>query len=113
MRKDVKANAEPVRRRHVWKSFTTRIGEVHIDVNRRIKRAGVAEEEIESYFVTGLNKWSELNLTIPFTEFYQQVDKKARTLAQVVHHQQDIFDALIHAIDLGNNLSSAALLEYV
>lgn len=111
MRKDAKNGTESVRRRHIWKPFSVRIEQVQIDVARRIKRIDAIEEETESYFVTGLQKWSELNLTIPFTEFLQVVDKRTKTLAQVVHHQQDILDALLSAISLGNPLSLDALLE--
>lgn len=111
MRKDLKNTTESVRRRHIWKPFSVRIEQVKIDVGRRIERIGAIEAETESYFVTGLQKWSELNLTIPFSEFLQQVDKKAKTLAQIVHLQREIFDALKVGVLKADPLSLDALLE--
>lgn len=111
MRKDIKNTTESVRRRHIWKPFSVRIEQVQIDVGRRIERISAIEDETESYFVSGLQKWSELNLTIPFTEFLQQVDKKAKTLAQIIHLQQQIFDALMTGISKADQLSLDALLE--
>lgn len=111
MRKDAKALTQPVRRRHVWKPFSVRIDEVQIDVARRVRRIDLVEEETESYFLSALRKWTELNLTIPFTEFLGLVEKKSQSLAQIVHHQQELFDVLMARISLGDELSLDALLE--
>lgn len=111
MRKDLKNTTESVRRRHIWQPFSVRIEKVQIDVGRRIQRVSTIEADTESYFVSGLHKWSELNLTTSFTTFLHEIDRKCKSLAQIVHHQGEIFDSLIDAITKGDETSLDALLE--
>lgn len=69
------------------------------------------EEKTESYFLGALQKWTELNQTIPFTEFLKEVERRSQSLAQIVHHQVELFDALLSSISRGDPLSLEALLE--
>ena len=113
MRADAKHTTEATRRKHVWKPFSVRIEQTSIDVAHRIKRTSLDEAETGSYFVAGLEKWTELNLTIPFVEFLKDVEPKAQSLPQIVHHQQEILDLLLEVISRQDALSLDALLEYV
>ncbi len=111
MRKDIKGRATESSRRHTFKSFTRRVDELHIDVAHRITHIAVDEEETTSYFLAGLEKWIDLNLTESFTDFVTTVEKISRSLAQVVYHQQAILDNLCAFISKQDVLALEPLLE--
>ncbi|ORY77397.1 armadillo-type protein [Protomyces lactucae-debilis] len=111
MRTDVHHATEATRRKHVWKPFSVRIEQTSIDVAHRITRTPLDEAETGSYFAAGLEKWTELNLTIPFVEFLKEVESKAQSLPQIVHHQAEILDVLLKAIAKQDALALDALLD--
>lgn len=111
MRKDVVAATASVRRRHVWKPFSVRIEEVQISTTRTFDRHAENESKVESYFKSGLQKWCELDLSIPFTTFVKDVADQAKSLAQVIHHKDHILRSLLARLTPENEISLVALLE--
>lgn len=111
MRKDTTNATTSKRKKYVWKSFSARIEKINIDVAHIVPRNN--DDSVDSYFVTSLSKLSELNLTIPFTQFVQSVQNYSNTLVQVVHHQKEILDKLLQALSDPDPLCTENLQEYV
>ena len=129
---------------HRYVSFHERLKNVNIDLSRdashswgqnRLQVAGldapasvfaeatgtattIAEtSDLQSTaFGTALEQWNELNLSLPFQEFYAHVKPKAQSLVLLLHHRDEIatvLDAFLILRDDRSWLAWDALLDLV
>lgn len=99
-------------RRHAFKSFRERVDLMKIEPNRKLNIR--AHDYVESsYFLVTLEHWKEVNISGDFTDFLYEVEPLCQTLAQVLHHQEKIFNALHQHILINDPNSIQPLLELV
>ena len=110
MKKDIVAATTSIKRRHIWQPFSVRVENVQIHT-RPLERYAKDDLEIDSYFKEGLLKWSELDLTIAFSSYYKEVNGKAQTVAQVLHHKEQLISSILAVLNLNNESSLNAFLE--
>ncbi|XP_029455579.1 small subunit processome component 20 homolog [Rhinatrema bivittatum] len=94
-------------------TFSERLANVNIDIIHRIDRTGSYEEEVETYFYEGLQKWRELNLTQHFVAFSREVFNKCQSFNQLVYHQNAIVQSLKAHLQVHNSLAYQPLLDLV
>ncbi|XP_044533441.1 small subunit processome component 20 homolog [Gracilinanus agilis] len=94
-------------------TFAERLGNVNIDIIHRIDRTGSYDEEVETYFYEGLQKWRELNLTEHFGKFYKEVVGKCQSFNQLVYHQKEIVQSLKTHLQIRHSLAYQPLLDLV
>lgn len=97
-------------RRHAFASFRERIDSVKIDPNMSLSKRLYDDAEV-SHFMSSMEHWKEINISGNFTDFLDQVENKCQSLAQMLHHQQFIFDALYKHIEVNDVYSVQPLLE--
>lgn len=88
----------PHQKNHRWESFSTKISKLNsLDPLRKVRRHDLDEEDLSattSYFRNGINKWADLNISKPFTDFKRQVLPLCETLPQILHFQDKIMELL-------------------
>nr|XP_033808420.1 small subunit processome component 20 homolog [Geotrypetes seraphini] len=94
-------------------TFSERLANVNIDIIHRIDRTGSYDEEVETYFYEGLQKWRELNLTQHFVAFSREVFNKCQSFNQLVYHQNAIGQSLKAHLQVPNSLAYQPLLDLV
>ncbi|XP_074127468.1 small subunit processome component 20 homolog [Sminthopsis crassicaudata] len=94
-------------------TFAERLGNVNIDIIHRIDRTASYDEEVETYFYEGLQKWRELNLTEHFGKFYKEVVGKCQSFNQLVYHQSEIVLSLKSHLQIKHSLAYQPLLDLV
>ncbi|XP_030069682.1 small subunit processome component 20 homolog isoform X2 [Microcaecilia unicolor] len=94
-------------------TFSERLANVNIDIIHRIDRTGSYDEEVETYFFEGLQKWRELNLTQHFVTFSKEVLNKCQSFNQLVYHQTAIVQSLKTHLQVHNSLAYQPLLDLV
>ncbi|WFD03867.1 U3 snoRNP protein [Malassezia obtusa] len=74
-----------------------------------------ASDPNSTAFGVALREWSELNLSLPFQEFHAEVNRKALSLVLLLHHRDEIADALDRFLTLDdkNWLAWDAFLDLV
>lgn len=102
---------------HRWESFGARISKLHaLDPVRRVRRHGFDPEDIStstSYFKAGIEKWQELNMSVDFAVFLQQVLPLCDSLPQILHFEQELMDAMADCIAKRDRESLEPLLELI
>ena len=101
-------------RKHRFESFNQRIAKLTIDPVRRRRRdiiEGDSLTETSSFFTASLERWKDLNLSENFTNFTRDVEQLCRSLPQVIHYNQRIFDLLASYIAKQDELSLEPLLD--
>ncbi|EPX71364.1 U3 snoRNP protein Utp20 [Schizosaccharomyces octosporus yFS286] len=99
---------------YVFLPFSKRVDNLKIDVAHKVRRAAdIEDENLESYFISCLNKWVELNLSTHFTSFLREVSPYTQSLPQLIFHQETIFSILEKYASEGNSLSLQPLLELI
>ncbi|KAJ1327500.1 U3 small nucleolar RNA-associated protein 20 [Microdochium nivale] len=110
-----KANSTPHQKNHRWESFTTKISKLHsLDPLRKIRRHDLDKEDLDattSYFKNGLDKWTDLNVSKPYMSFRREVLPWSDSLAQILHFQDKIFDALSRYISAYDKEALEPLLD--
>lgn len=95
-------NLTPHSKNHRWESFAAKIAKLNaLDPLRKVRRHDLEAEDLESttsYFRTGLQKWSELNIYKGFYDVKTKAWYMSETLAQILHHEEKIFDLLAEAL---------------
>ena len=114
--------------RHRYASFHERLAHVKIDLSRdsgatwgseRLQVAGIeppasvfaaasgaaptiaAASSVQgTAFGTALQDWTEMNLSLPFQHFYEQVSPKAQSLVLLLHHRDEVVAAIDSALTL-------------
>ncbi|XP_065909347.1 small subunit processome component 20 homolog isoform X2 [Dysidea avara] len=95
-----------------FKSFSERIANIQIDVSHRVNEA-TGDGTEETHFSSALKKWRELDCTIDFVRFSQEVTPMVSSLPQLVHHKNEIVDTLKKHLQVQQNLAYEALLDLV
>ncbi|EPY53504.1 U3 snoRNP protein Utp20 [Schizosaccharomyces cryophilus OY26] len=99
---------------YVFLPFSKRVDNLKIDVAHKVRRAAdIEDENLESYFISCLNKWVDLNLSTHFTNFFREVSPYTQSLPQLIFHQQTVFSILEKYAGEGNSLSLQPLLELI
>lgn len=106
----VKGKTTESSRRHAFSSFRERIESIKIEPNLNLITR--AHDYVEtSHFLATLEHWKEINISGNFTEFLEKAEPISQTLAQLLHHQNTIFDALFEHIQKNDANSIQPLLE--
>lgn len=102
---------------HRWESFSTKISKLHsLDPLRKVRRVDLDAEDLDattSYLRNGLDKWAELNISKPYMAFKRQVTPLTNSLAQILHHEQQIMDLLAEYIAHHDKEALEPLLDLV
>ena len=105
----------PHQRNHRWESFTTKIAKFNsLQPLRKVRRHDLDTEDLSqatSYFQTGLQRWSELNMSKPFVAFKQQARPLCESLAQILHFETRIMDLLAEHISIHDKEALEPLLD--
>ncbi|XP_007893650.2 small subunit processome component 20 homolog [Callorhinchus milii] len=94
-------------------TFSERLSNVNIDIIHRIDRTGSYNEEVETYFYEGLNKWRDLNCTGHFVTFYKEVYGKSQSFNQLVYYQNGLVESLKSHLQIKGSLAYQPLLDLV
>ncbi|XP_065178820.1 small subunit processome component 20 homolog [Sycon ciliatum] len=95
-----------------FQSFNDRVAEINIGVARRFGEVQELDEDADTYFQQGLEKWRELNCTAHFTAACRDLPQ-TKSLPQVIHHQEGIVAALKKHLAIPNSLALQPLLDLV
>lgn len=98
---------------HRFKGFFERISAIKIDVTHRIQRSSETPEDEDTFFCEALAKWTELNCTLHFQEFSSEVRKYVQSLAQLVHHKNEVIERLKTNLQVNGSLALEPLLDLV
>ncbi|CAK7238637.1 MAG: U3 snoRNP protein [Sporothrix thermara] len=100
-----KAPGQQHQKNHRWESFSSKIAQLHsLDPLHKVRRhdlEGDAASDLSattSYFRNGLERWTDLNLSRVFTAFRRKISPLCDSLAQILHFEDRIMDALEQAI---------------
>lgn len=98
---------------HRFKGFSERIAAIKIDVTHRVQRSSETPEDEDTFFCEALAKWRELNCTLHFQEFSSEVRKYVQSLAQLVHHKNEVIELLKAHLQVPGSLALEPLLDLV
>ncbi|RYP03987.1 hypothetical protein DL764_004758 [Monosporascus ibericus] len=105
----------PHQRNHRWESFSTKISKLHsLDPLRKVRRHDLEVEDLQattSYFRSGLEKWSDLNISKDFNSFRKEVTPLCESLPQILHFEAKIMELLARYISTQEKESLEALLD--
>ncbi|CAK7229635.1 U3 snoRNP protein [Sporothrix eucalyptigena] len=100
-----KSPGQQHQKNHRWESFSSKIAQLHsLDPLHKVRRHdldGDAANDLSattSNFRNGLERWTDLNLSRGFTAFRRTVSPLCDSLAQILHFEERIMDALASAI---------------
>ncbi|CAK7229741.1 U3 snoRNP protein [Sporothrix bragantina] len=100
-----KAPGQQHQKNHRWESFSSKIAQLHsLDPLHKVRRHDLEGDDASdlsattSYFRNGLERWTDLNLSRVFTAFRRTVSPLCDSLAQILHFEDRIMDALEKAI---------------
>jgi len=105
-----KSGTTSSRRKFVYRSFRDRVDSIKIDPIRDLARKPF-EDTDDSFFLSALLHYIEINLSKNFQEFSEKVEPISRSLPQIIYNQNAIFDALEKAILVNDSLSLQPLLD--
>ncbi|KAI8107974.1 hypothetical protein M9434_006006 [Picochlorum sp. BPE23] len=101
-------------RRHRFRTFKERVSEVDIDVYKSlVPRRDAPLPGSSSFFQEKLTEWRELNASHEWLECYKEVQSLCTTLPQLIHHQEDVVNAIVGRLHMENSLSLEPLLDLV
>ncbi|KAL3478092.1 armadillo-type protein [Aspergillus californicus] len=109
--KRVKSGTETTKQ-HRFEGFTQRVSKLKIDPIHRVRRPSFGEEDDEasSHFRSAFDHWAELNLSDNFVAFSRRVNSLSESLAQILYHEEKIFNLLVEFIDKRDRVSIEPLL---
>lgn len=110
MAKGSKGKSTASSRRFAFSSFRERVESIKIEPNINLNKR-VHDYVETSHFLATLEHWKEVNISGNFTDFLDKVEQNSQTLAQILHHQNSIFDALYTHIEVQDSNSIQPLLE--
>ena len=96
-----------------FQNFAERISNINIDIHRSttISTTEVPEGDKDTFFREALEKWSELNCTLDFTEFYRKVKPMVQSFNQLVYHKDEIFEILTKFLSDEKSMAVTPCLE--
>lgn len=56
-------------------------------------------ENEDSFFISGLNSWKELNCTRDFVDFLKEIDGKTKSFHMILYHKDAIAQALLASMN--------------
>ncbi|OPB42048.1 UTP20, snoRNA-binding protein and member of the SSU processome [Trichoderma guizhouense] len=87
-------HSTPHQKNHRWESFSTKIAKFNsLQPLRKVRRHDLDSEDLSSttsYLQNGLQKWSELNISQPFSSFKREVLPLCDSLPQILHFEERI-----------------------
>ena len=91
---------ESSRNRYKFLSFSQQLERVQ---NAALRRVGpvlqeTPDDDASTFFYEGLCKWRELDLTLHFESFSDDVHGLGNSLPLLVHHQNRIVDAVVSSL---------------
>ena len=98
---------------HRFKGFSERIAAIKIDVTHKIQRSAQIPEDEDTFFCEALSKWTELNCTLHFQNFSSKVKEYVQSLAQLVHHKEQVIELLKEHLQVHGSLALQPLLDLV
>ncbi|KAK2600264.1 U3 snoRNP protein [Conoideocrella luteorostrata] len=105
----------PHQKNHRWESFSTKIAKFNsLQPLRKVRRHDLDNEDLStatSYFQIGLQKWSELNISKPFTFFKRDVLPLSESLPQLLHFEDRIMACFVQYISLQDKDALEPLLD--
>ena len=103
------------RRNPRFKGFRQRIAAIKVDVIHTIHKRPRTEipENEDTFFCQALSKWTELNCTLHFQNFSSKVSAYVQSLAQLVHHKEEVIDLLKEHLQIPGSLALLSLLDLV
>lgn len=96
-----------------FQGFSERIANIKIDVSHRVEKTSSEPEETETFCNEAVDKWKELHCTVHFQDFVKEVAPLVQTLAQLVHHDEQIISALKKHLLVDDSLALEPLLDFV
>lgn len=88
--------------------------QVDIDVYKSlVPRRDAPLPGSSSFFQEKLTEWRELNASHEWLECYKEVQSLCTTLPQLIHHQEDVVNAIVGRLHMENSLSLEPLLDLV
>jgi U3 small nucleolar RNA-associated protein 20 len=103
-------------KKHRFETFTQRIARLKIDPVRRPRGLIQDDEDTTrtfSFFKSSLDRWIDTNLSDQFTKFVKDVEFLSESLPQILHHENEIADLLLNAIENGTSVSLEPLLDLI
>ncbi|EGR52665.1 uncharacterized protein TRIREDRAFT_73560 [Trichoderma reesei QM6a] len=95
-------NSTPHQKNHRWESFSTKIAKFNsLQPLRKVRRHDLETEDLASttsYLQNGLQKWSELNISKPFSSFKREVLPLCDSLPQILHFEERIMASFVKYI---------------
>lgn len=108
-------NATPHQKNHRWESFSAKISKFNsLQPLRKVRRHDLDNEDLSattSYFCSGLQKWSELNISKVFVAFKQEVRPLSESLPQILHFESRIMELLAKHISTQDKEALEPLLD--
>lgn len=80
-------------KQHTFRSFKERIRDLKIEPNAKIGVRSFDYTET-SFFTTTISHWKEINISGNFTSCVDKLEPISRSLPQVIHHKEAIYDIL-------------------
>lgn len=108
-------HSTPHQKHHRFETFTTKIAKFNsLQPLRKVRRHDLDDDDLStatSYFQSSLQKWGELNISKPFTNFKRDVFYLSESLPQLLHFEKRIFESLVKYISLQDAESLEPLLD--
>lgn len=106
----------PSTKTHQYESFSQRIAKLKIDPIHRVRHETFYADDSEdtsSCFRNSLEHWIDMNMSINFKEFAQNVDPLCESLPQILYNEDRIMGLLIEYIGKRDELCLEPLLSLV
>ena len=98
-------------RKHRYESFNQRVAKISIDPLRRSREFDDGPNDTTSYLQAGLAKWKDMNMSENFTKFVRELAPLCDSLAQILHHHEDVMTLLANYIEKRDASSLEPLLD--
>lgn len=97
-----------------FQGFCERIANIKVDISHRVERtASELGEESDTFCKEALDKWIELHCTVHFQDFLKEVRPLVQTLAQLIHHKNQIISVLMKHLLIQETLALEPLLDFM
>ena len=96
-----------------FQSFSEQINSVSIDVHRnaRISSKELPDNDKDTFFRQSLEKWSELNCSLDYTDLYRKLKPISGSFNQLVYNKEKVVEILKDFLDKKESLAHEACLE--
>ena len=93
------------------RTFHERIAMININSNLKLKSFGNAPIDGDTFFAEALGKWTDLDCSPHFQDFKSEIYEKTQSMSQLVHHQEEIVDALIKHLQVPRQVPKSLAVE--